>query len=369
MARLEGRAGRVSADAPVLTATEADVPAPAQDAGAPVDPAATPDAPVLYGGPRLQPAHFEPAHVPSEVARYGTAAHTLPVGSPGKVGILELEFALRGVGEARRTELVRHFQKSPLQIMQPLYYNVARPDMPYTYLMTAGGGILHNDRQRIDLVFGPGTSAHVTTQAHTKVYRMEAGYATSLVNLEVGEGAYVEYLPDPLIPYIDARFYQRTAATVHPDATLIVGETIYAGRLSRGERHAYAVLASDLEVTRPGPAGIPVALDRVRLVPRDGQVGGPAVLGARDVVTSLYVVTSRVPAREVANALHDTVTRALADSADESARAGVSILPHDAGAWLRFVGDDTVTSAVVASSAAAAMHELITGLPAPAIRK
>lgn len=321
----------------------------------------------LYGGPRLQPAHFEPAHVPIEVARYGTDPHTLPVGSPGKVGVLELEFGLRGQGSAQRTELVRHFQKSPLQIMRPLYYNAARPDMPYTYLMTTGGGILHNDRHRTDLVFGAGTSAHVTTQAHTKVYRMESGYATSLVHLDVAEGAYVEYLPDPLIPYRDARFYQRTAATVHPSATLILGETIYAGRLSRGERNAYAALASDLEVTRPD--GQPVAFDRVRLVPRAGEVGGPAVLGGRDIVSSLYVITGLVPAGVVADALHERVAAILAEVPDPAARAGVSVLPSEAGAWLRYVGDDTVTSMTVFTAAAAAMHELLAGTPAPAIRK
>ena len=323
--------------------------------------------PVLYGGPRLQPAHFEPERVPAEVERYGTAAHTLPVGSPGKVGVLELEFALRGTGDERRTELVGHFQKSPLQIMRPLYYDPLRPDMPYTYLMTAGGGILHNDRHRTDLVFGPGTSAHVTTQAHTKVYRMESGYATSLVHLDVAEGAYVEYLPDPLIPYRDARFYQRTAATLHPGATLILGETIYAGRLSRGERHVYAALASDLEITRPG--GSPVAFDRVRLVPRGGSVGGRTVLGGRDVVSSLYVLTPLVPARVIADALNDAVEVTLAATPDPAGLAGVSVLPGDSGAWLRYVGDDTVASLAVAKAAAAAMHELITGEPAPAIRK
>lgn len=323
--------------------------------------------PALYGGPRLQPAHFEPERVPAEVARYGTTPHTLPVGSPGKVGVLELEFALRGAGDERRTELVRHFQKAPLQIMRPLYYDRARPDMPYTYLMTAGGGILHNDRHRTDLVFGPGTSAHITTQAHTKVYRMASGYATSLVHLDVGDDAYVEYLPDPLIPYRDARFYQRTAVTLHPAATLIAGETIYAGRLSRGERHEYAALASDLEITRPD--GAPVAFDRVRLVPRAGAVGGRAVLGGRDVVSSLYVLTSRVAAREIADVLHATVEGVLAGAPDPAARAGVSVLPGDSGAWLRYVGDDTVTSLAVARAAAAAMHELITGDPAPAIRK
>ncbi|HWM16946.1 MAG TPA: urease accessory protein UreD [Microbacterium sp.] len=323
----------------------------------------------LHGGPRLQPEHFEAPHVPVEVARYGTDAHTLPVGSPGKVGILELEFALRGAGDGRRTELVHHFQKSPLQIMKPLYYNPLRPDMPYTYVMTTGGGILHNDRQRTDLVFGPGTSAHVTTQAHTKIYRMESGYATSLVNVDLGEGAYVEYLPDPLIPYVDSRYYQRTAVSLHPEATLVIGETIYAGRLTRGEHNAYAALASDLEVRRPGSTVVPVAFDRIRLVPRHGHVGGIAVLGGRDIVSSLYVLTQGVPARDLADALHETTARALDGCEDESARFGVSVLPGESGAWLRFVGDDTIISSAVQTAASAAVHELITGLPAPQIRK
>lgn len=320
-----------------------------------------------YGGPRLQPVHYEPDHVPIEVARYGVDAHTLPVGSPGKVGVLELGFALRGEGNAQRTELAHHYQKSPLQIIKPLYYNPARPDMPYTYLLTTGGGVLHNDRQRTDLTFGEGTSAHVTTQAHTKVYRMESGYATALMNLDISEDAYVEYLPDPLIPYVDSRFYQRIAASLHPDATLVTGETVYAGRLTRGEHNAYAAYASDFEVRRPD--GTPVAFDRARLVPREGHVSGPAVLGGRDIISSLYVVTPRVPAKQVADALHETVARTLAESDDDSALFGVSVLPGDAGAWLRYVGDDTITSTTVQTAAAATAHELITGRPAPLIRK
>ncbi|QEW04943.1 urease accessory protein UreD [Microbacterium lushaniae] len=323
----------------------------------------------LHGGPRLQPAHFEPAHVPVEVARYGTAAHTLPVGSPGKVGILELGFALRGPEGARRTELVHHFQKSPLQIMRPLYYNLARPDMPYTYILTTGGGILHNDRQRMDLTFGPDTSAFVTTQAHTKIYRMESGYATSLINLDLADGAYVEFLPDPVIPYAQSRFYQRLHADVHPGATLIAAETVYAGRMTRGEHHAYAAYATDFELWRPGPEPAPLAIDRVRLVPHDGYVGGAAVLGGRDIVASLYVVTPRLPAREVADVLQDSVAAVVEASDDDAARFGVSVLPGDAGAWMRFVGDDTITSLAVQKAAAAAVHEAITGSPAPPIRK
>jgi len=320
-----------------------------------------------YGGPRLQPEHYEPDHVPIEVARFGGDPHTLPIGSPGKVGILELGFALRGADGSRRTELVHHYQKSPLQIIKPLYYNPFRPDMPYTYLVTTGGGVLHNDRQRTDLTFGPGTSAHITTQAHTKVYRMESGYATALMNLELADGAYVEYLPDPVIPYVDSRLYQRVAVSMHTGATLVTGETVYAGRLTRGEHNAYAAFASDFEVRRPD--GEPVAFDRARLIPRDGHVGGLAVLGGRDVVASLYVVTPRVGATQLAEALHETATRVLADCDDDAALFGVSVLPGEAGAWMRYVGDDTITSARVQTAVAAAAHELILDTAAPVIRK
>ncbi|WP_022899169.1 urease accessory protein UreD [Humibacter albus] len=322
---------------------------------------------IRYGGPRLQPEHYEPAHVPVDVARYGVDPHTLPVGSPGKVGILELGFELRGPEGMQRTELVHHYQKSPLQIIEPVYYDPLRPDMPYTYLLTTGGGVLHNDRQRADLKFGPGTSAHVTTQAHTKLYRMESGYATSLVNVEIADGAYLEYLPDPVIPYVDSRFYQRVAVTLSRDATLVTGETIYAGRLTRGEHNAYAVFASDFEVRRPD--GEPVAFDRARLVPREGQVGGLGILAGRDVVVSLFVVTPRVPVAQLAQVLHDTAARIVADSDDDAALFGVSTLADDAGAWLRYVGDDTITATKVRTAAAAAVHELITGSSAPQIRK
>ena len=336
----------------------------------------------LYGGPRLQPEHFEPDRVPVEVARYGSDARTLRVGSPGKVGILELDFALRGHDDARRTDLVHHYQKTPLQIMRPLYYNPLRADMPYTYVMTTGGGVLHGDRQRTDLRFGEGTSAHVTTQAHTKLYRMEHGYAAAVVNIEAAAGAYVEYLPDPVIPFAGSRFYQRTAVTLHEDATLVTGETIYAGRLTRGEHNAYEVYASDFEVRRPvaprpqaggmgrSPMkGRPVAFDRVRLVPQDGQVGGLAVLDGRDIVATLYVLSPLVAAAKVAETLHAAVDTVVAASDDDRARFGVSVLPGDSGAWVRLIADDTITALAVQTAAAAAAHELLTGRPAPVIRK
>lgn len=324
-------------------------------------PAPLADEPPTGGPPeRLSPQRFEPARVPPEVAGHGGGGGVLGVGRPGKVGVLELAFERLGP----RTELVHHYQKAPLQIMRPLYYDEARPDIPYTYLLTTGGGVLHGDRQRTDLRFGPGTASHTTTQAHTKLYRMEQGYATALVGLDIAAEAYVEYLPDPVIPFAGSRFYQRTHVTLDPSATLVLGETLYAGRLSRGERHAYDVFASDLGVDRPD--GRPVVVDRVRLVPGDGPVVGPAVLGGHDVVSTLYAVTPLAPAALIADRLHEALAEGVVGA---DVRFGVSTLPDDSGAWLRLLGDDTVAMATALRRAWGTVRELLLGVPAPAIRK
>ncbi|MFT3855337.1 MAG: urease accessory protein UreD [Ilumatobacteraceae bacterium] len=321
----------------------------------------------LSAAPRLHPAHYEPARVPPEVARFGDGGGALAVGSPGKVGLLELAFEVRGCGEAARTQLVHHYQKAPLQIMRPLYFDDAWPQMPFTYLITTGGGVLHGDRLRMDLTFGPGTAAHVTTQAHTKLYRMDGGYATASAHLSVGAGAFVEYLPDPLIPYAAARFAQRTVVTLDPTATFVTGETIHAGRLSRGERHAYDALAVDLDVV--DPSGRPLVIDRTRLAGGSGDGDGDAhrvaVLGRHDVVATLYVVTPRIAAASIADAVHE----ATVSTATGTTRTGVSVLPHDVGAWVRIVGDDTDNVAATRHAGWSAARLLLTGRPAPLVRK
>lgn len=308
---------------------------------------------------RLEPAHYEPPRVPPEVRRHGSVPDTLGVGRPGKVGLLELGFERVG----GRTELVRHYQKSPLQIMRPLYFDPYRPDLPVTFLMSTGGGVVQADRLRTDLAFGAGTSAHITTQAATKVYRMEHDYAVAQTFLTAGPDAYVEYLPDPVIPYVDSRFYQRTVITAAPSATVLVSETVLAGRLARGERHAYAVFASDFEVRRPD--GELVALDTVRLEP--GGLGGPgvtgpAVMAGHAVMACFFAVSPLAPARELANLLHDTLAGA-------ELAYGVSVLPQECGAWVRVLGDRTEAVTQALTAAWDAVRRRLIGVPAPAIRK
>ncbi|GAA2126184.1 urease accessory protein UreD [Kitasatospora saccharophila] len=303
---------------------------------------------------RLDPAHWAAGHLPAEVAGWAARPDTLAPGSPAKVGVLDLAFAVRG----GRTELVERYQKTPLQIMRPLWIDPARPDAAHVYLMSTGGGIAQADRYRIDVRCGPGTRVHLTTQAATKVFRMEQDYARQSVELTAAEGAYLEYLPDPLIPFRDSRFHQRTTVTAAPGSTVVLGETLTAGRLARGERHAYRVLATDLRIARPD--GTLLAVDALRLAPGAGR--GPAVFAGRDHLATLFAVSDLRPAGEIADTLH----RALDG---RGLLYGVSTLPEDSGAWLRLLEDSPVRTAAALDAAWRAVRLLLTGRPAPDLRK
>lgn len=300
----------------------------------------------------LAPERYQPEWLPGSVARHAADPDMLPVGSPGKVGILHLAFERVG----GRTELTGHYQKTPLQIARPLYYDPERPDMPYLMFMSSGGGVLQGDRYRIDVSCGAGSSVHLTTQAATRLYRMEQDYATQLVNLVAGPGGYLEYLPDTTIPFVDSRYYQRLRVTVAADATVVLGETLMAGRLARGERHAYAAYCSDVEVLDTG--GRLLFADPLRLVPGERPVTGPAVMAGFGLLSSLYVITAAEPAQVVADTMHAVLART-------GLRAGASVLPGDRGAWARILGDRSPEVEAAFHRTWSAVRELLLGVPAP----
>jgi urease accessory protein len=293
-----------------------------------------------------------PAWLPAAVARHAGVPDTLPVGAPGKVGVLELSFAMAG----GRTEMTGHYQKAPLHTTRPLYPDAGRPGMPYVMFMSSGGGVLQGDRYRIGLDCGPGTAVHFTTQTATRLYRMEHDYATQIIELHAARGSYIEYLPGTTIPFEDSRFYQCMSVTADPGATIVLGEKLMAGRLAGGERHAYAAYCTDLEVRDSD--GCLLFADPMRLVPDEHEVTGPAVMGDFGLMASLHVVTQVRPAQEVADTMHRTL-------AGTGLRGGASVLPGDCGAWARMLGGQSPEVETAFRQTWDAVRRLLLGVPAP----
>lgn len=303
------------------------------------------------------PCWYTPPDLPAAIQAFDTPVAHLGVGSAGKLGLLDLTLA----PVAGATRIVRQLQRMPLYLFHPIYTDPGRRDMAFLYLLQGGDGLLQGDRYRLDLECAPGAAVHVTTQAATKIYRMENNFASQLVNLTAGAGAFVEYLPDPVIPFRGARFYQRIHLTVDPTASVILGETLLPGRIAHGESHAYTLYYTDLEVCAPD--GALLVADRIALEPAAAPPQSPGRLGPYDVLASLYVVTRQIPPRELAGGLWQALVT------QDAVLAGVSELPSACGVGVRLLGPTSTAVKRAVHLAWNTARLMVTGVPAPDVRK
>jgi urease accessory protein len=281
----------------------------------------------------------------------------LRVGAPGKVGVLELSLARRG----GTTRVAHHYQRAPLHVYRPIHLDENVPEMAFIFVQHFGDGFVHGDRCRIDVDCGPYTAVHVTTQAATNVYRAEGNFATQIVNLRVGRGAVLEYLPDPVVPFHGSRLFQRTCITADPDSTAIVGEVLLPGRVARGEIHAYDLYWAETEAR--GPEGTLLFADRLRFCPAEnGGLRSLALLGGRDVLATLYVVTDRTPPSTLVEVLREAID-------DSEVLVGVSELPNGCGVSVRLLGSTSKTVRGALTGAWNAARLALLGAPAPDLRK
>src|SRR5262249_52436051 len=217
-------------------------------------------------------ASFAPLGLPEEFAALDLPLEgALPVGAPGKVGVLELALARRG----GTTRVVHQHQRPPLHVYRPIHLDAHLPEMAFVFVQQFGDGFVNGDRCRIDIDCGPDTAVHVTTQAATNLYRAGRNFAAQLVDLHAGRRAMLEYLPAAVVPFRGSRFFQRTRLTADADSTVILAEMLLPGRVAQGEVHAYDIYWAETEGRRPD--GTLLFADVLRLCPAEG--AGPRSLG------------------------------------------------------------------------------------------
>ena len=295
----------------------------------------------LHAAPELAPYHDEPPQMRS--------------GAPGKNGFVRLGFERRGA----LTALIDLRRRAPLLAQQALYYDEAMPELPCVMIISTAGGILQGDRNRIEIDLAADCRAHVTTQSATKVQEMDANYASQEQEIVLAEGAYLEYLPDPVIPYRNARFITRTRATVAASATLLYAEILMPGRThyKDGERFAYALLSSTVRAERAG--GSALCVEKFVIEPGRQDVRAPSVMGGYDVYANVLLLTPPAIAARVFERTTPTI-----DAAGGWA-AGASRLPNDAGLVYKVVGSDRETVDGVVRAFWAVVRKEVTGADVP----
>jgi len=272
---------------------------------------------------------YIPSDIPPEISIYQAEPGQLGVGKAGKVGILQLK--LERDAYNRRTVIREQYCKTPLCVQRALYLEETLPAMAYVYIISPSGGILQGDRYRIDIVLSNNSFAHVTTQSATRIYKMEKNFGTQMVNVEVKEGSYFEYIPDQIIPFRNSRFYQAVELNVHDNATMIYSEMLVPGRVARGESFEYDICY--IRTRARNQLGKPRFVDMIKLEPKKENLRLEEIMGTFDVVGTMYIITRPLYIKDLQQEINLKI-----NELQETIAGGASAFPNKQGIIVRMLG-------------------------------
>ena len=301
--------------------------------------------------------YYTPVNIPSEISQYDLEAPPLNVGNAGKVGLLVLVLE----NKEGRTTLVENYHKVPLQVQKALYIDENMPHMPFVYIMSPSGGILQGDRLRMDIHGHENTVFHITTQAATKIYRMEKNYATQILNITLDKGSYAEFLPDMIIPYRDSRFYQEVNLKIHEDATCLYSEILSPGRVTYGESFLYEIFYSRFQAT--DLSGNFRCLDNMVFSPKTSNLRSCGILGNWDIAANFYLLTKKVDSKILNAEIERTIQKA------DNIYFASTVLPRSDGIITRILGRKPNDVDIVCKQIWNIIREKLHGKPAPDLRK
>ncbi len=128
--------------------------------------------------------------------------------------------------------LQRMYQSGSAKVILPK----VQSRVPEAVLINTAGGMTAGDRFSYGLTVGNGARMTATTQAAERVYRGAEGAAELDVELTVGDGARLHWLPQETILFDNSRMRRRLTARIGADSELLIVEPVIFGRTAMGER-------------------------------------------------------------------------------------------------------------------------------------
>lgn len=263
-----------------------------------------------------------------EMQPFAGTLHTAP---HGKRGYLYLGFELDETGKSILRRLERH---APLIVQQELYFDEAMPEMPCVYILSSGGPNVDGDRYEQHFAVRRNAFAHVSTGAATKLAVMHRNYSGLKQRFELEAGAYLEYLPEPIIPCRKTRYQADTTIRIDPSATLFYAEIYLSGRRHfGGERFCYDILSVRTQAERPD--GEPLFSEKFIVRPDRNRPEELGAMNGYDIFANAVVLTPPDKAETLCQR-----TKAFIDRENRLA-AGITRLPNGCGVSYKALGDDT----------------------------
>jgi urease accessory protein len=241
---------------------------------------------------------------------------------------LRLEFARDGEG---RTFVAGQYASYPFHVCRAQYLDPARPGLASLYLQSCSGGVFEHDRMSIEVGARSFAEAHVTTQAATIVHGMDGGSARQKTRLTAEQGAYLEYLPDPLILFPGADFEASTTVIASPESCVVLADSFLTHDPAASGR-PFSRYSSEIIVE--SSSGERRAVDRLSLDGRliaERRVG---IIGRFAAHGTVMVIASSGRAEALATQLKTS------DPPGSRASICISLLPNSAGLIIRILAED-----------------------------
>ncbi|MBD5194997.1 MAG: urease accessory protein UreD [Bacteroidales bacterium] len=272
---------------------------------------------------------FSKAH---EMQPYLTEPEQMYVGAPGKHGYLKLRFALDSTGKSILREIDR---RVPLIAQQELYFDEELPGMPCLYILSSGGPNVDGDRYQQDIIVEKDAMGWISTGAATKLAEMKFNYSGMIQNITLDEGAYLEFMPEPVFPCRHTRFICDTKLTVHPTATVLYSEIYMSGRkyYGKGEMFDYDILSVHSHGHRPD--GTPLFNEKFIIEPSKLHPQQLGVMGNYEIFANVIVMAPK----EVFEKVYAEVTPRI--DRENGIATGITTLPNDAGLLFKVLGSNT----------------------------
>jgi urease accessory protein len=291
----------------------------------------------------------------AELAPFQDEPPQMASGAVGKSGFLRLGFERRG----DQTILADLDRRTPLMAQRVLYPEPALPDLAWLFMITTTGCVLQGDRLALEVTLARGARAHVTSQSATKVHSMDANCAVQTQSLVLADSAYLEFMPEPLIPHRRARYFSDTRISIAPTATLLYGEIVQPGRKHHHPDESFGATLLTLAVRAERPDGRTLFTEKLVIDPVRRPVRQTGVMGPFDVLGNVILLAPK----EAADRVHARVD-ADVDLVDGVA-AGACHLPNDAGLIFKAVGRETAQVRAKVREFWAVAREEITGTALP----
>jgi urease accessory protein len=153
--------------------------------------------------------------------------------------------------------------------------------VPEVVFLNTSGGLTSGDRLELALDAGAGARVMATTQTAERAYAAMSGAAEVSVQMQVGAGGHLDWLPQETILFQGGHVRRSTRIDLAGDASCVLAETLVLGRAAMGETLEHLALSDRREIYREGRAVLvePFALGDETLAPHGALLRGSRALG------------------------------------------------------------------------------------------